>query len=85
MLLRVLFASIFDFGPAINAQLYNKDKNIQFKDIIAPGIFMVYGFKDVPLSLGIGYQRSEGVRTQTALENHAFFFLAFDMPLFILY
>lgn len=80
-----IFASILDFGPAINSQLYNKDEDLKIKDIIAPGLFIIHGFKNLPLAVGGGYQHSKGLRSKEPSEDHFLFFLALDMPLFILY
>ena len=80
-----LFASIVDLGPAVNAQLAQKEAKFDFKDIVAPGLFFVYGFKDLPLAMGIGYQRSMGMNTPGIPEHHALLFLSFDMPLWIFY
>ncbi|MBL3656614.1 hypothetical protein [Fulvivirga sediminis] len=55
-----VFLSLIDIGSVASFR-FNDDATesvpqIQLKDIISPGVFGVYGFKDVPLSAGAGYQ-----------------------------
>lgn len=80
-----LFASVLDVGVAVNSQLYEKESSIKLKDIIAPGFFFIYGINDYPLAIGLGYQHSRGMRVENNREHHIMLFLAFDMPLLVLF
>ena len=54
-----LFGSIIDIGAAVDLRLsgYTGDLPvISWKDIIAPGIFILWGVKNTPLSVGPGIQ-----------------------------
>jgi|GEM_PF-7097845 len=80
-----ILGSIIDFGQAVNAQLYDTSAEITFRDIVNPGIYFIYGVKNVPLALGAGYFRGQSLREHTRSEHHLRLIIAFDMPLFILY
>jgi hypothetical protein len=80
-----LLGSIFDFGPAVNAQMLNSKNKLQFKDILAPGVNLNFGFKDLPLTIGIGFFKTRGVLTENNSEKRILFFVGFDIPLFNLY
>ncbi|UII29180.1 hypothetical protein LVD15_12345 [Fulvivirga maritima] len=85
--------SLIDIGSVASFR-FNDDATesvpeIQLKDIISPGIFGVYGFKDVPLSGGAGYQIGPRLHEVTAdnadlvSETYGRFsvFLAVDIPI----
>ncbi|MDB5006985.1 MAG: hypothetical protein JWP45_1378 [Mucilaginibacter sp.] len=72
-----LFGSLFDLGAIVDYQLKkdsvvntsgankavaSKDYQVKLGQIISPGAFIVYGFgKNLPLSLGFGYQYGPGL------------------------
>ncbi len=80
-----LLGSILDFGSAVNSQLYDTESNARLKDLVNPGVFLVYGLKKLPIAVGAGYYKGKGIRISSLEEHHFSMFVAFDMPLFVLY
>ncbi len=80
-----IFASILDFGPVVNSQLFDSDSNMKLKDIISPGIYFVYGIPEMPLAISIGYFHSKAARLSSSLQHHITLNIVFDMPLMIFY
>lgn len=80
----VLF-SIFDFGPAVNSKLYNSDIKYQLVDLIQPGVYLVYGIKELPLAVTLGYYAGKGYKIDSPNVNHFNISVLFDMPLFLIF
>jgi len=78
-----ILLSMFDFGTAVNSQLYETAETFGFEDIVAPGIFLVYGLPDLPLSIGMGGCKVQGLRSNSSAVR-GYMFIAVDMPLFAL-
>lgn len=91
------FLSLIDIGALASFRFYDEYTEavpqVQLKDIISPGVFAVYGFGKVPVSLGFGYQMGPRLHKVTATEAtkvsevyHRFsLFLAVDIPIINLY
>jgi len=94
-----VFVSLLDVG-AFGAFRLNDDRaellpEVQLKNIIAPGLYLVYDWPGVPLSLGGGIQRGPNVRRfETTLNDintieaagyRWSVFLSVDIPLFNLH
>ena len=75
----------FDFGHPVNLKLEGKEESVDWSDIVNPGVYLAYGVKELPLTVGVGYSRGRAIRTESPSEDRAFLFFAFDMPLFNLY
>jgi hypothetical protein len=93
-----IFTSVIDVGALASFRF--KDDNtavaseIELKDIVAPGIFLVHGFGKSPISIGAGVQMGPSLRevdpTGTADVNKNYYvraagFIAVDIPVFNLY
>lgn len=68
-----LFISAIDIG-AITAYRFNDDQtealpDFTLQNILAPGAYLIYGFRNSPVSLGIGGQMGPAVRKLSKTEN----------------
>ena len=43
--------------------------NIQLKNIVSPGLFLSYGFPNLPISMNVGYQLAPTLRSITVVNN----------------
>ncbi len=88
-----IFASIIDVGAIVRYRLRNEEgglSELTWKDVLAPGFFLMYGFPKFPLCLGIGAQL--GPKLTKVFENGELeikpsrirlgFMLVLDMPIF---
>jgi hypothetical protein len=86
------FAQIIDLGAVLNFRVGDSTSTlpdkIEFKQIFSPGGSINYGFKNSPITLGIGYQYSPQLRKITLNgsdiypNGHRLFLrLAWDIPL----
>ena len=88
------FASFLDIGPVVS---YNFQEGalastpaLQFKDFIAPGVFLFYNVPRSPFSGGMGYQQTaairainaDGIESQNYRAGRLTLFLGIDVPLF---
>jgi hypothetical protein len=92
-----IFVPLIDVGAIATFRLGDDStkiaSNILLKDIIAPGLYLYYGFGNCPISLGIGGQVGPQLRDVTAknineTQNIYFRFglnLVVDIPFFNLY
>lgn len=92
-----LFVSAIDIGAPVSYRLMNDDanglpENIKWKQVFAPGIYYMYGFKNTPLSLSIGVQYTPLLRkieSESLIKEEnvikAGISLVVDLPLFSLY
>jgi hypothetical protein len=87
-----LFAQIIDLGAVLNFRVSDSTSTlpdkIEFKQIFSPGGSINYGFKNSPVTLGIGYQYTPQLRKISENGNdiypngHRIFLrLAWDIPL----
>lgn len=87
-----VFAQIIDLGAVLNFRVGDSTSTlpdkIEFKQIFSPGGSINYGFKNSPVTLGIGYQYTPQLRKITEGGNeiypngHRIFLrLAWDIPL----
>jgi hypothetical protein len=93
-----LFVSVIDLG-ALASFRFNDDNtavasNVKLKDIVAPGLYFIYGLGKSPISLGLGAQMGPSLRdvdsggTASISENYYVrygAFVAVDIPFFNLY
>ena len=93
-----VFASLLDLGAVTSFRIndpYAEDlPELNFKNVFAPGGFLIYNFPKSPISLGFGFQQGPQLRsiTENGIEidkSSAFRgpigFLSIDVPLFNLY
>lgn len=76
-----LMLAPFDFGYPVTLKLNGAEEDAKFDDIWAPLVALAYGFDDLPLTLGVAYQKGRYVQSLNASEDRALLFLGFDMPL----
>jgi len=60
-----IFISMIDIGAVAEFRTTDTEKGlseIEWKNVLAPGLFLVFGFKNSPLSLGFGWQLSPELR-----------------------
>ncbi len=77
-----IMLSPFDFGYPITQQLNGNKDNSNLDNVLAPSLTMSYGFKDLPLTVGVGYQQGRYISALNKTEKRWLLFFAFDMPLF---
>lgn len=75
----------FDFGYPVSLKLHGITENVDYDEIVAPGIYLSYGVPEYPLNVGLAYQQGRKVGAGIEAENRALFFVSFDMPLLTLY
>ena len=92
-----LFASVVDLGAVVSFRLNDNQTNdlpdLKFENILAPGLGLYYGFRKIPLSMGLNVQLSPRLRKFTATNatlapNVAYrvgFSALIDIPIFQLY
>jgi hypothetical protein len=80
-----LFGSILDFGPVVNSQLSGANSDMRLKDVVAPGLYAVYGIAELPIAVSVGYFHSKSARGDSSPQHHITLNIVFDMPLMILY
>jgi hypothetical protein len=88
-----LFLQLLDLGAVLNFRVSDSTSTlpdkIEFKQLFSPGGSLTYGFKNSPLTLGVGYQYTPQLRKVTVTGgnemypngNRIFFRLAWDIPL----
>ena len=61
-----IFGSLVDIGAFTAFRLKDQDSDdlpeLKLKNIFSPGVFLIYGLPEVPISLGVGYQRGPNLR-----------------------
>ncbi len=89
--------NVIDIGAVASFRLQDstteKLPEVTLQNILAPGLGLVYGFSDFPLSVGYSYQYGPALRTITSeaatvspqLNRRWQFFLAVDIPIFNFY
>jgi hypothetical protein len=92
-----IFLSVIDVGAPVSFRFQNDTLNeiptISWKDIIAPGVHLIYGFGKMPLSLAVGWQTGPNLRKVTSqyneYQNSKYSRLSIglyvDIPVFIFY
>lgn len=87
-----VFAQLIDLGAVLNFRIGDTTSTLpdkmEFKQIFSPGISFNYGFKNSPMTLGLGYQYTPELRVVSKDGNdfypngHRIFLrLAWDIPL----
>ena len=94
-----LFISIIDIGAVVNWRLTGVDKGLpefHWKNVLAPGLFLIGGLKGTPISVGAGIQYGPQLRKIELVENDPNavietsslrfgFIIAVDIPIFNIY
>jgi hypothetical protein len=92
-----IFASIIDLGAVVSFRLGDRQTqslpDLKFENVLAPGISILYGVKNLPLSIGATFQLAPRLRKYTAKDAYidaagAYRFgivALIDIPLFNLY
>lgn len=80
-----ILGTVLDLGAVINSQIYDSSESFDLHNIYSPGIGLIYGLPNIPLSVGAGYFRVNSVKDDSMIENRVLVFVALDMPLFSLY
>ncbi len=70
-----------DFGYPITQRLNGNDSDAQLSDVFAPSVAVAYGWKAVPVTLGVAYQQGRYLSTSSKMESRWLAFVGFDMPL----
>ena len=73
-------ASVLDFAEPINIEIHESEESVSLEDITVPGLYLAYGWKDIPVVVGAGI--TEGSVSEDEDEKRYLLFIAFDMPLF---
>lgn len=90
-----IFMQIIDVGALINYRFFDDQTQtlpdtITFHQLLAPGVSINYGFKNTPLTLGVGYQYMPQLRKvnhpvssipQFSSGQRFFFRISWDLPL----
>jgi hypothetical protein len=91
-----VFLSVIDLGAPVSWRLGGEDEgipDISWKNIFAPGAFIIYGLKNSPFSLGLGIQYGPQLREikapdEAVIESAAFrvgVLIAVEVPIFNFY
>lgn len=72
----------FDLAYPVTQKLNGNDADAELDDIFAPSVSFSYGFPELPLTMGLGYQQGRYITSVNKNENRWLVFIAFDMPLF---
>ena len=91
-----VFLSVLDLGAPVSWRLGGEDEgipDISWKNIFAPGAFIIYGLKNNPFSLGFGVQYGPQLREikapdEAVIESSAFrvgVLIAVEIPIFNFY
>lgn len=80
-----LMLSPLDFGYPINLKLSDEEAEVELEEIFAPSITAAYGWKNYPVTWGIGFQQGRTNPLTGEGSNYFLGFIAFDMPLFRIY
>ncbi|GAA3623266.1 hypothetical protein [Flavivirga jejuensis] len=68
-----VFVSVLDVGAVTAFRLTNDDTEalpaLKFENFLAPGVHIIHGFKNSPLSLSLGYQYGPQIRKIKDFEN----------------
>ncbi|MEN5195778.1 hypothetical protein [Sphingobacterium faecium] len=71
-----IFAQLIDIGAVLNFRVDDQTSTlpdkIEFKQIFSPGGLINYGFRNSPLTIGLGYQYSPQLRKVTENGNELF-------------
>lgn len=87
-----VFAQFLDLGAILNFRVDNETSTlpelVEFKQVFSPGVSFNYGFKNSPLTIGLGYQNTPELRKVVESGNEiypnghrVFLRLAWDIPL----
>lgn len=76
-----LMLSPFDFGYPVSLKLNGIESDYATEEIIAPSLAFSYGFKEIPLAIGLVYQIGKSFPGEDQEEKRLFLHVSFDMPL----
>jgi hypothetical protein len=87
-----IMVQLLDIGAILNFRVDDSTSvlpdKVEFSQVFSPGVTISYGFKNSPLTIGLGYQRTPELRTVTkdatevyAKGDRVFLRLAWDIPL----
>lgn len=79
-----LLVSPVDFGYPLSLKMQNSEATVRTSDIVVPSAYVLWGPKNYPFAVGVGYARVRSVDTDTR-EGRWLLFLGFDLPLFKLH
>ena len=79
-----LLVSPVDFGYPLSLKMQNSEATVRTSDIVVPSAYVLWGPKNYPFGVGVGYARVRNVDTDTR-EGRWLLFFGFDLPLFKLY
>jgi hypothetical protein len=85
-----LFASVIDLGNVVHSMIYNDNSEFSYRDVFSPGLYLVYGMNDYPISIGGGVNIGRTVKNDpndasdgdASMEKRVLVFIAIDLPLF---
>lgn len=92
-----VFVQALDLGAPLNYRIANDTSaglpvEVTFEQLFSPGVSLVYGFKNSPITLGVGYQKAPKLRninengaTELANGDRAFVRFAWDIPFINIY
>ena len=79
-----LMIAPIDLSYPINLELKEVEESVELDDIYVLGIYAAWGLKDLPITVGAGWQRGRSLVTDSDEdEDRVLMFIAFDMPLFL--
>jgi hypothetical protein len=81
--LSVLLSPI-DFGVPVAMQMAGVEGGVKLSDIVAPGLYVVYGVKNYPLAVGLGLVRGRSLEEPETNQKRVVLFIGFDLPLYVL-
>ena len=74
-----------DLGYPITLKINGIEEKFSWNDIFAPGVYLAYGIRELPINFGIAYQRGRRIAGSNDVENRVLFFISYDMPLISFY
>jgi len=80
-----ILLSPIDLGYPLRLKLNDNNKTVRFSDIVVPGAYVFYGFREYPVAVGIGYARVRDTESPDKRVGRINLLMAFDMPLFTLH
>ena len=80
-----ILLSPIDLGYPLRLKLNDNDKTVRFSDIVVPGAYVFYGFREYPVAVGVGYTRVRDTQSPDKRVGRINLLMAFDMPLFTLH
>lgn len=82
--LSLMFAPL-DLANPVNQNINKRAATAEFKDIFSPGVYLSYGFKELPLICGVGYSHGPSLTVAGGNRGRGLLFIGLDMPLIKLF